>query len=136
MKLIKVNIDDFMKEHIEGAVIPEDIMQKFNESFLKGEDFAWIRSTVFDEMKINAFYNEHPNLRPETDWETIVFSRKVIDLLKRYIKGESIESSELNDLQQSCLIIIDSKKVREKPTEELEALYEDIIWLKCDILKQ
>ena len=116
MKLIKVNIDDFMKEHIEGAVIPEDIMQKFNESFLKGEDFAWIRSTVFDE--------------------TIVFSRKVIDLLKRYIKGESIESSELNDLQQSCSIIIDSKKVREKPTEELEALYEDIIWLKCDILKQ
>lgn len=25
MKLIKVNIDDFMKEHIEGAVIPEAV---------------------------------------------------------------------------------------------------------------
>lgn len=131
---MKVNIAEFQKKYIKGALIPVDIMQQFTECFLRGEEYADVRDTVFEEMKIRQFYNEHPELEPKTDWQMLILCRKVIDLLKRYINKESIEDWELADLQKTLAIEIDRRKVKNEPCEEISSLYEDIMWLKCDII--
>lgn len=135
MKTIRVNIKEFMEQHLSGAVIPADIMEKFNECFLRGEEWAYIRSTIYDEIKINAFYNEHPELRPQTDWEIIAISRKVIDLMKQYIKGVEIEDIEINEALKQTALIMDSRKVKGCDIDDIEDLYNDILWLKCETIK-
>ena len=133
MKTIRVKIDDFIQEHINESVIPEDIMVYFNQCFFEGKDYANIRESVYEEMKINKFYNEHPDLRPETDWETIILSRKVINLMKQYIKNGFVDKLELDDIQVSLAIFINNRKAKNnpnKPLDNIESLYEDIMWIK------
>lgn len=131
---MKVNIKEFQNKYIKGALIPEDIMSQFTDCALQGEEYAEVRNTIFDEMKIRQFYNEHPELEPKTDWRLPILCRKVIDLFKREIKGEDITDLELADLQKTLAIEIDLRKVNNEPYEEISALYEDIMWLKCDVL--
>lgn len=61
------------------------------------------------------------------------YNRMVIDLLKDYISGSEVED-RLNDAQKTLAIEIDRRKVKNEPTEEISALYEDIMWLKCDVI--
>lgn len=131
---MKVNIAEFQKKYIKGALIPVDIMQQFTECFLRGEEYADVRDTVFEEMKIRQFYNEHPELEPKTDWKLPILSRKVIDLMKQKIKGDNIEDWELSDMQKTLAIELDSRKVNNEPCEEINSLYEDVMWLKCEVL--
>lgn len=138
MATIRVNIKEFEEKYAKGVLIPTDIMAYFTQCFLKGEEYADIRATVYDEMKIKDFYNHHPELRPETDWETIGLSHNVIDLMKRYISGDNIEEWELNDMQLKLTILINGRKKKNepnKPIDNLESLYEDISWLKSIYLK-
>lgn len=61
------------------------------------------------------------------------YNRMVIDLLKDYISGSEI-GNRLNDAQKKLAIEIDRRKVNNEPCEEIFALYEDVLWLECDIL--
>lgn len=131
---MKVNIKEFQEKYIKGALLPEDIMSQLADCALRGEEFAEVRDTVMEEMKIRQFYNEHPQLEPKTDWQLPILCRKVIDLLKRYINKDSLEDWELADLQKMLAIEIDRRKVKNEPCEEISALYEDILWLKCDVI--
>lgn len=133
MTMIKVNIKEFEEKYAKGALIPTDILAYFTQCFLKGEEYADIRATVYDEMKIKDFYNHHPELRPQTDWEAIELSRNVIDLMKRHIKGDAIEEWELDDMQLKLTILLNGRKKKKepnKPIDNLETLYDDIAWLK------
>lgn len=60
------------------------------------------------------------------------YNRMVIDLLKDYILGSEIEN-RLNDAQKTLAIEIDRRKVKDEPCDEINALYEDVLWLKCDV---
>lgn len=131
---MRVDIDDFQKKYIKGALIPEDIMKQFTDCFLQGEKYANVRDTVFEEMKIRQFYNEHPELEPKTDWRLPILSRKVLDFMKQIIKGESIEVLELSDIQKTLAIELDRRKVDNEPCDEINSLYEDVMWLKCEVL--
>lgn len=137
MEKVKVNIKEFEAEY--GILIPADVSSELDKCFLKGESTAEIRESVFQEMSIKKFYREHPELCPKTDWEAILLSRHVIDLLKRYINGDEILPSELKNELTGLAITIDSRKVKNEPnlpTTDLQALYDDLLWLRCEILKQ
>lgn len=63
------------------------------------------------------------------------YNRMIIDLLKGYISGSEIEN-KLNEAKKMLAIEIDRRKVKNEPCEDISALYEDIMWLKCDVLNK
>lgn len=134
---MRVDIDDFQKKYIKGALIPEDIMKQFTDCFLQGEKYANVRDTVFEEMKIRQFYNEHPELEPKTDWVSIILYRKFVDIIKKHISGKAVSDTEIAELQLEVAICNDKRKVKNAPNEpyrDLQDLYDDIIWFRCDVL--
>lgn len=135
METIRVNIREFQEKYIKGALIPEDIMAYFTECFLKGQDYADIRATVYEEMKIKEFYNEHPELRPQTDWEVITLFSFLTDLMASVIKNEPQTEEKAQELIRKTGLIIDAYKVKERNTAELEYIYETTLWLKSEIIK-
>lgn len=135
MEKIRVNIREFQEKYIKGALIPEDIMAYFTECFLKGQDYADIRATVYEEMKIKEFYNEHPELRPQPDWEVIALYSFLTDLMASVIKNEPQTAEKAQELIRKTGIIIDGYKVKERNTAELEYIYETALWLKSEIIK-
>lgn len=135
MEKIRVNIREFQDKYIKGALIPEDIMAYFNECFLKGQVYADIRATVYEEMKIKEFYNEHPELRPQTDWEVIALYSFLTDLMASIIKKEPQIAEKAQELIRRTGLIIDAYKVKERNTAELEYIYETALWLKSEIIK-
>lgn len=66
-------------------------------------------------------------------------SRNVIDLLKKsfsdYVYTGDVDKEMLIEAQKRLIFEIDRRKVGNLPCEELEALYGDVTWLKCDLLK-
>ena len=135
MEKIRVNIREFQDKYIKGALIPEDIMAYFTECFLKGQDYADIRATVYEEMKIREFYNEYPELRPQTDWEVIALYSFLTDLMASVIKNEPQTEEKAQELIRKTGLIIDAYKVKERNTAELEYIYETTLWLKSEIIK-
>ena len=135
METIRVNIREFQEKYIKGALIPEDIMAYFTECFLKGQDYADIRATVYEEMRIKEFYNEHPELRPQTDWEVITLFSFLTDLMASVIKNEPQTEEKAQELIRKTGLIIDAYKVKERNTAELEYIYETTLWLKSEIIK-
>lgn len=135
MEKIRVNIREFQDKYIKGALIPEDIMAYFTECFLKGQDYADIRATVYEEMKIREFYNKYPELRPQTDWEVIALYSFLTDLMASVIKNESQTCEKAQELIRRTGLIIDSYKVKNRNTAELEYIYETALWLKSEIIK-
>ncbi len=133
---MRVNIKEFQDKYIKGALIPADIMAYFTECFLRGETEADIRDTVFDEMKIEQFYQQHPNLRPKTEWKVISLSAFLIDLMKSYIKKEDLLKEKAIELARKINLTIDEYKVNQQPTGELEYLYETTMWLNEEIHNQ
>lgn len=74
----------------------------------------------------------------EITMETIQASRNLIDLFKSYINGNHISETELNDLLVTIAIEIDNRKIKGDESEltaELEKLYDDAMWFKCNIMK-
>lgn len=124
MEKIRVNIREFQEKYINGELIPEDIMAYFTECFLKGQDYADIRATVYEEMKIKEFYNEHPELRPQTDWEVMALYSFLTDLMASVIKNEPQTSEKAQELIRKTGLIIDAYKVKGRDASNLEYIYE------------
>lgn len=135
MEKIRVNIREFQEKYINGALIPEDITAYFTECFLKGQDYADIRATVYEEMKIKEFYNEHPELRPQTDWEVMALYSFLTDLMASVIKNEPQTSEKAQELIRKTGLIIDAYKVKGRDASNLEYIYETALWLKSEIIK-
>lgn len=135
MEKIRVNIREFQDKYIKGALIPEDIMAYFTECFLKGQEYADIRATVYEEMKIKEFYNEHPELRPQTDWEVIALYSFLTDLMASVIKNEPQTAEKAQELIRKTGLIIDAYKVKGRDASNLEYIYETALWLKSEIIK-
>lgn len=135
MEKIRVNIREFQQKYIKGALIPLDIVEYLTECILKGQDYADIRATVYEEMKIKEFYNEHPELRPQTDWEVIALYSFLTDLMASVIKNEPQTAEKAQEIIRKTGIIIDGYKVKERNTAELEYIYDTALWLKSEIIK-
>lgn len=60
-------------------------------------------------------------------------NRMVINLLKSYILGDNIVE-KLNEVQKKLAIELDRRKVNNVPCDEINSLYEDVMWLKCEVL--
>ena len=58
-----------------------------------------------------------------------------IQYLKNKIKNEPISEREVSDFALDIAKEIDRLKVNQKSTFVLERLYEEVMWLKCEILK-
>lgn len=59
-----------------------------------------------------------------------------IEYLKCKINNEPISEQEITDFALDIAKQIDKAKVNNEPTLVLERLYEEVMWLKCEILKQ
>ena len=64
----------------------------------------------------------------------IQYALETISILRDYIVSERVDEPRLTELQKTLVFAIDRNKVMNRPTKELEALYESILWLKCDII--
>lgn len=66
------------------------------------------------------------------------FSRLTIDVIKQsfadYVSGKSIDTNILNNAHQQLNFELDRRVVAKEPTEEIEALIKDVLWLKYDLL--
>lgn len=63
-------------------------------------------------------------------------ARKVIDVMKRTIAGETLADWELPELVKAIGITIDGRKVKGQPTADLDALYQDALWLRINVQPQ
>ena len=61
------------------------------------------------------------------------YYENMIDLLKRQISIGKANDNEVSALLLSLGKEIDRCRVYNKPSEELERLYDDALWLKCEI---
>lgn len=61
-------------------------------------------------------------------------SRLVIDLLKDYIAGIDI-AERLDEAQMQLACELDRRKVNNLSADETNALYEDVMWLKCEVCR-
>lgn len=59
-----------------------------------------------------------------------------IAYLKRKIENEPISEKEVSEFALDIAKEIDRAKVKGEPTLMLERLYEEVMWLKCEILNQ
>ena len=66
------------------------------------------------------------------------YSRYVIDLFKTsfadYVNTGNVDVNQLVEAQKKLACEIDRRKVGNLPSDELEALYGDVTWLKCDLM--
>lgn len=66
------------------------------------------------------------------------YNRYIINLFKQsfsdFVSTGEVDAEMLTDAQNKLSIELDRRKVGNLPFNELEALYEDIMWLKCDLL--
>lgn len=132
METTKVNAQDFARKY-NGVLMPQDVSLAIEDAIIGGNEFATIRASAIGEMDALAFYNGHPELRPKTDWDALAIARKVIDVMKRTIAGDTIASWELPELVKNIGILIDGRRVKNEPTDHLDALYQDVLWLQCDV---
>ncbi len=130
---MRINIQEFQQSH-ELSLIPEDIMAKFTQCTLNGEDETDIRDSIIDEMKIREIYNRHPELRPQDDWEVKALFSFLTDLMKSIIKKEDLLMEKTDELIRRTGIIIDRYKVENRQTDELEYIYDTALWLKSEVL--
>ena len=130
---MRVNIEEFQRNH-EPSLIPEDIMDHFTRCFIDGETETDIRDTIEDEMKLREIYARHPELRPQDDWEIRSLFSFLTDLMKSAIRKEDLLSEKTDELLRKTGIILDRFKVENRPTDEIEYIYDTILWLKSEVL--
>ena len=61
--------------------------------------------------------------------------RKMIELLKEKISFGSVSEKETSELLLGLGKEIDRCRVYNEPCAELERLYDDALWLKCETIK-
>lgn len=130
---MRVNIEDFQRSH-ELSLIPEDIMAQFTRCLIDGEIETDIRDTIEDEMKLREIYSRHPELRPQDDWEVRSLFSFLTDLMKSVIRKEDLLSEKTDELLRKTGIILDRFKVENRQTDEIEYIYDTILWLKSEVL--
>lgn len=130
---MRINIQEFQQNH-ELSLIPEDIMSHFTQCLINGEDETDIRDSVPDEMRIREIYNRYPELRPQDDWEVRSLFSFLTDLMKSVIRKEDLLSEKTDELLRKTGIILDRFKVENRPTDEIEYIYDTILWLKSEVL--
>lgn len=59
---------------------------------------------------------------------------ETISILREYMASGRVDEPRLKKLQKTLVFAIDDYKVYNRPTEELESLYESVLWLRCDVL--
>lgn len=62
------------------------------------------------------------------------YNRLVIDLMKDVIQGKEISSEYLKEVNLKLGKEFDRCKVYSHPTEEIQSLYDDVLWLQTNIL--
>jgi len=132
MKTVKVNIADFMSKYATAGV-PLDVWRTLRRCRIKGETEAEVRDTIFDEMKIEQFYREHSELRPQIDFKVIEYSRKVINLMKDALAHRDVSAEMLADVQKQLGFELDRCKVYNRSTDEIQRLYDDVLWLRANL---
>lgn len=61
---------------------------------------------------------------------------KLIDMMKCCLQGGIVPSAEIDSFILEMAKEIDKKKVLNEPTLIYERIYEELVWLKCEILNQ
>lgn len=62
------------------------------------------------------------------------YNRLVIDLMKDVIQGKEISSEYVKEVNLKLGIELDRCMINSQPTEEIQALYDDVLWLQSNIL--
>ena len=130
---MRINIEEFQRSH-ELSLIPEDIMAQLTRCFINGETETDIRDTIEDEMTIRGIYARHPELRPHDDSEVRILFSFLTDLLKSVIRNENQLMEKTDELLRKTGIILDRFKVENRPTDEMEYIYDTLLWLKSEVL--
>lgn len=60
---------------------------------------------------------------------------EVVDLFREYIANRYVDVARLDATQKTLAFALDEQKVNNRPTEELESLYDAVMWLRCNILE-
>lgn len=115
------------------AGVPLDVWRTLRRCRIKGETEAEVRDTIFDEMKIEQFYREHSELRPQIDFKVIEYSRKVINLMKDALAHRDVSAEMLADVQKQLGFELDRCKVYNRSTDEIQRLYDDVLWLRANL---
>lgn len=63
------------------------------------------------------------------------YNRIVIDIQKACISGEDV-CVKIDEAQKKLAIELDRRKVYNEPCDEINSLYEDVMWLKCEVLPE
>jgi hypothetical protein len=109
-------------------------MDQFTRCFIDGETETDIRDTIEDEMKLREIYARHPELRLQDDWEIRSLFSFLTDLMKSAIRKEDLLSEKTDELLRKTGIILDRFKVENRPTDEIEYIYDTLLWLKSEVL--
>ena len=59
---------------------------------------------------------------------------EIISLVREYVRSGEVDKIRLDNLQRTLAFAMDESKVNNRPTEDIEQLYDAVLWLKCDVL--
>lgn len=64
------------------------------------------------------------------------YSRIVIDLMKDALAHRDVSAQKLADAQKQLAYELDRRKVNNLSTDEIQRLYDDVLWLRSEILNR
>ena len=64
------------------------------------------------------------------------YSRLVIDLMKDALAHRDVSAEMLADAQKQLAYELDRCKVNNRSTDEIQRLYDDVVWLRSEILNR
>lgn len=64
------------------------------------------------------------------------YSRIVIDLMKDALVHRDVSAETLADAQKQLAYELDRRKVNNRSTDEIQRLYDDVLWLRSEILNR
>ena len=67
--------------------------------------------------------------------DTLLY-RKVIDTLKDALAHRDVSAQKLADAQKQLAYELDRRKVNNRSTDEIQRLYDDVLWLRSEILNR
>lgn len=63
-------------------------------------------------------------------------SRLVIDLMKDALAHRDVSAETLADAQKQLAYELDRRKVNNRSTDEIQRLYDDVLWLRTETLNR
>ena len=58
---------------------------------------------------------------------------ETIAILKDCMVSGRVDLTRLDKLQKTLAFAIDESKVNNRPADDLESLYESVLWLRCEV---